>query len=335
VWDQSKIDQLAAHQYGVINNRQLREAGFDKSAVLRRVESGHWIRLDHGVYCVASAPPKWERLLSAAVLSRKSAVITGKPAAHLAGLRGFGRVRPVIYVRRGENPRSRLARIVQTSVFDQIAITRISGFEVTTVSETLLVLAGTLLPTKMEAAFDDAFLSHKLDLRLLDAVIDRETGRRTPGLARLRRLAQDRSPTAPSKESSYLEAMLESVLARGDLPPYTREHPFTISSRRARVDLYIPTWSLVVEADGRSWHGRTDDFETDRRRDNELAGRGIQVLRFTYRMLSDDPDGCLRTILDVGRVRVAPGRAQRDRRGSEGLQPTKSGILTSSSDKPP
>jgi len=292
VGDQSRIDQLAARQYGAFNNRQLREAGFDKSAVLRRVESGRWTRLDHGVYCVASAPPKWERLLSAAVLSRQSAVVTGRPAAYLAGLRGFGRVRPVIYVRRGENPRSQLARIVQTRILDQIATTRISGFEVTTVPETLLVLAGTMSPTSLESVFDDALLSQKLDLRLLDSIIDRETGRRTPGLASLRRLAQDRSSTAPSQGSSYLEAMLESVVARGDLPMYTREHPFTIRSRRARVDLYIPEWSLVVEVDGRSWHARTADFETDRRRDNELAARGIQVLRFTYQMLARDPDDC-------------------------------------------
>jgi very-short-patch-repair endonuclease len=42
-----------------------------------------------------------------------------------------------------------------------------------------------------------------------------------------------------------------------------------------------PDWNLVIEADGRHWHARVEDFEEDRRRDNELATRGIQVLRFT------------------------------------------------------
>ena len=42
-----------------------------------------------------------------------------------------------------------------------------------------------------------------------------------------------------------------------------------------------PDWNLVIEADGRNWHARVEDFEEDRRRDNELATRGIQVLRFT------------------------------------------------------
>ena len=50
---------------------------------------------------------------------------------------------------------------------------------------------------------------------------------------------------------------------------------------------------------------RVDGFETDRIRDNELATKGIQVLRFTYRMLELDPDGCLATILTTGQVRSA------------------------------
>ena len=46
-----------------------------------------------------------------------------------------------------------------------------------------------------------------------------------------------------------------------------------------------------VEADGRRWHARNEDFENDRRRDNALLRRGIRVIRFTYRMLKDDLEG--------------------------------------------
>jgi very-short-patch-repair endonuclease len=48
-----------------------------------------------------------------------------------------------------------------------------------------------------------------------------------------------------------------------------------------------------------------EDFEEDRRRDNELAKHGIQVIRLTYRMLKTDPEGCLEIIRAVGRVRSA------------------------------
>jgi len=61
----------------------------------------------------------------------------------------------------------------------------------------------------------------------------------------------------------------------------------------------------VIEADGRNWHTRRADFENDRRRDNALAVRGIQVLRFTYTMLVSQPDRCLEQIVATCRVRAA------------------------------
>lgn len=304
---QSEIDGFAARQYGVFNTSQLRNAGFDKSAVLRRVQSGAWLRMEHGVYAVASAPPKWERRVAAAVLSRPEAIVTGSSAAYLAGMRGFGRTRPVVYIRSGQNPRSSVARFIQTNLFDEIDAKRIEGFRVTTVPETLLVLAGTLEPSRLESVFDEALLARNLNLKALGVVIDRETGRRTQGLARLRRLADSHAPAAPGKDSSYLEAMLETMLGKHDLPRWSREHSFTLGQNAARVDVYFPQWRLVVEVDGRSWHARTSDFENDRHRDNLLATQGIQVLRFTYEMLKTDSDGVLRTIRHAGSVRMTSG----------------------------
>jgi very-short-patch-repair endonuclease len=61
----------------------------------------------------------------------------------------------------------------------------------------------------------------------------------------------------------------------------------------------------VIEADGRAWHGRFVDQEADRRRDAELAAKGIQVIRLTYSMLTEEPDRCLEMILAAGRHRSA------------------------------
>ena len=77
---------------------QLRDAGFDRKAVGRRVARSEWIRLAPGVFAVASAPPIWERQLSAAILSRSSAIVGGRSAAFLHGFQGFGRTRPEIMV---------------------------------------------------------------------------------------------------------------------------------------------------------------------------------------------------------------------------------------------
>jgi very-short-patch-repair endonuclease len=304
VGDRRKINTLASRQYGAFNSRQARQAGFDKSAVRRRLDSGEWIRLDHSVYCVASAAPRWERDLAAAVLSRRQAVVTGDSAACLHGLRGFIPGRPVVLVPMGSNARSEIADIVQTKRYELVARVRVAGFEATSPVETILVLARKLSAARLEAVFDDALLSRKLTLGDFEPALAREGASRAKGLSLVRRLVADRHPLAPSQEPSYLEAMLEMVLNRGKLPPWTREHQFRARGTSARVDVFIPTWSLVIEADGRNWHSRRSDFEKDRRRDNTLATKGIQVLRFTFEMLESDPDGCLDTILSTGALRA-------------------------------
>ncbi len=307
--DRHKIDELASRQYGALSLKQAREAGFDKSAVRRRLMSGAWIQLDWQVYAVASSPPKWERRAAAAVLSRPRAVLTHTTAAHLLEMKGFKRQRPAILVPRGSNTRSQVARVFESDEFDLVGVTRRSGFEVTTVPETILVLARDLPPARLESAFDEALLAGRLELRTMVEILEREAGRRTRGIAALRELTASRLPTAPSKDSTYLEAMLERVLHRATLPDWTREYPFRLPDGSARVDVYIPRWSLVIEADGRNWHTKRTDFESDRRRDNALAAQGIQVLRYTYRALLTDPDGCRSEIESVGAVRAARGVA--------------------------
>jgi hypothetical protein len=49
----------------------------------------------------------------------------------------------------------------------------------------------------------------------------------------------------------------------------------------------------------------TEDRERDTRRDIALAARGWVVLRFSYRRLTTDPEGCRREILQVIAARRA------------------------------
>lgn len=55
-----------------------------------------------------------------------------------------------------------------------------------------------------------------------------------------------------------------------------------------RVDLLVEH-AVVVELDGREFHLTPKSFEEDRRRDRELALRGIPVMRFTYSDVTRDP----------------------------------------------
>lgn len=307
--DRKQIARLAARQHGVFSVTQARMAGYDKSAVRRRCERGEWSRIDHSVLGVTTAPTTWAQTLMAAVLSRPSAIVGHASAAFLLGLKGVRRGTPVIVVPKGSNPRSDIARVVESDQYELLATTRVDMFDVTTVPETVLCLAADLSPGHLEDVFDEALLAGRLDLDAMKNVLDREAGRRPRGIRLLRDLTKSRLPTAPTRGSTYLEAVLERLLLTASIPRWTREHPFALVGKPARVDVYIPAWSVVIEADGRNWHLRRTDFENDRRRDNELASRGVQVLRYTYEMLTTEPEHCLHEIAEVGRVRSASGVA--------------------------
>jgi hypothetical protein len=303
--DSQKINQLAARQHGVFSGSQARRAGFDKHAVARKLASGDWRQLDYRVFALASAPSTWDRQLWVALLSRPRAVVGGQSAGFLHRFPGFTRTRPTIVVPGSSNARSRIAKVIRAEHYDDLDVVRVRGFPVTSIAETLLTLVGGMSVISFEQLFDDLLLSHRVDLDKVEKVLGREQERRRRGIVLLRDLVEDRKPTAPSHDASYLEGMLGRLLVKAGLPAWTPEYPFSLGGKPCRVDVYIAIWRLVIEADGRNWHARVEDFEEDRRRDNELAKRGIQVIRLTYRMLKSDPEGCMETIRAVGRVRSA------------------------------
>ena len=59
---------------------------------------------------------------------------------------------------------------------------------------------------------------------------------------------------------------------------------------------------MAVELDGAAFHGSADARERDTRRDVALAALGWVVLRFSYRRLTREPEGCRREILQVCRA---------------------------------
>jgi very-short-patch-repair endonuclease len=90
---------------------------------------------------------------------------------------------------------------------------------------------------------------------------------------------------------SALEQALDSVLATIGGIEFTRE--FALPSRAGDphiVDRFLPQARLVVEADGRLWHGRLDAMERDRQRDRRAAALGLRTLRYGWRELVHEPD---------------------------------------------
>jgi very-short-patch-repair endonuclease len=93
------------------------------------------------------------------------------------------------------------------------------------------------------------------------------------------------------------EAFLWQVLRRRiDGLKFRRQHPF----ERCTVDFYCAVARLVVEVDG-DGHDMGDNPQSDRRRDEWLAQRGLQVLRFNAADVMKDLESVVTAIILAAR----------------------------------
>ena len=293
----ARLAIVAARQHGVFTGAQARALGFSADMISRRVTRGFWLRLAPGVFAVTSAPPTWERQMSAAVLSRPEAIVAGPSAAYLQGFHGARPGRPTIVVPGNGNARSPLADVIRSKHFAEMRSHRVKGFAVTSPAETVLALAPKSSFSDLERLVDDALLSRSASIE----DFDRLRGRHVPGSTILGRIIDLRRATAYQPPTSELERLLEPIISHPDVPPVSRQHPLLHNGISSVVDCFVGAWLLIVEADGRRWHSRQADFERDRTRDNAATAVGIATLRFTWDMLKRRPQECLAVLLQTGR----------------------------------
>ena len=298
-----RIDEFASRQYGAFSLTQARKAGLTDTMIQRRLESGAWMRVVAEVYVLTSSPPRWERQVAAAILSRREAIVSGTTAAVLHGYEGFRPGRPEITVPDGVSSRSPVARVVRSRWFDEISTTRLSGFRVASEAETILALAGRLTVAQLESLLDDRVTAGKVEVDDFEVIRRRVAGGRVRGSARLFPLLDERAVNAWEPPGNQLERYLDLLTDDPRIPSVSRQHPFRLADRDSIVDRFIARWRLILEADGRRWHTRRADFERDRQRDNAAAAQGLAVLRFTWRMLTQDMEGCRRILMETGAAR--------------------------------
>ncbi|MCS5716694.1 DUF559 domain-containing protein [Herbiconiux sp. CPCC 205763] len=125
------------------------------------------------------------------------------------------------------------------------------------------------LPASLEHAHVVAVLDSAVRRRLCTTAQLAAEFETAPRLARaLRRV----DPRAESGTESVTRVRLLEVGIEADLQVKIGVH---------RVDLLI-AGRLIIEVDGKEFHDTESTFESDRRRDTELAYRGYRVLRFSY-----------------------------------------------------
>ncbi|WP_375424861.1 endonuclease domain-containing protein [uncultured Friedmanniella sp.] len=87
------------------------------------------------------------------------------------------------------------------------------------------------------------------------------------------------------------------LLRAAGIDGWESNHPVVIDGHLYRLDIGFPKLRLVIEIDGRLHEDDPEIFENDRRRQNAVVLDGWTVLRFTWRMLEDEPDACVAAVL--------------------------------------
>jgi Protein of unknown function (DUF559) len=203
------------------------------------------------------------------------AVVSHETAADAWDIRASAS--PIVHVSVGPGGRRRRPGLrVHRRALAPDEITALRGLPITTPQRTLLDLASTGLRGRaLEAALDRAELRCAMDWANLQALLDRDAGRR--GASALAAILTRYTP-GTVETLSLLEDLVLDLCDRNAIPrPLTNA---VIEGRRR--DFCWPDTRVVAEADSYTWHRSPSALDDDRARDVELSLAGYTVLRFTY-----------------------------------------------------
>jgi very-short-patch-repair endonuclease len=299
-----ELTELATRQHGVVATWQLRALGYRENLIYVEVGRERLRRIHRGVYAVGHEALDWNGRCMAAVLACVPSVASHWSAAYLHGLLSSSPTTP--HVTAPTKRRQRPRFVVHFSRLDHQDVTEIEGIPVTSVERTVLDL--TAAAPKLTAGILERLDKppHAFDLRRFGSLLARSVGH--PGYTPLKsELALYREDFDPAFTRSKLEKRFRRLLRASDLlmpqaNVYVGEY---------ELDCWWEPERFAVELDTFGTHGSRRSFESDRRRQRELALRGIAVERVTDTQLRDEPEEVLAAV----RARLAeraptPGRTR-------------------------
>ena len=282
------IAEVAGGQHGVIALGQLVELGLSRPAVRHRVTAGRLHRQYDGVFSVGHAVLTAKGRFMAAVLAcGDGAALSHRSAACHRGLRDDNRATIDVMspTRRGRDIDGITAHSGATLRPQDVEI--VDGIPTTTLARTLLDLADHVSKRSLERVIDRAEILRILDMRPIDDVLRRATGRR--GAATLRAVPSMMQLQSTTTKSDLEELFLAICRDIGHPPDAVNVWIPYPDGGGAEADFLWHTERLIVEVDGRDVHSTRHAFEHDRRRDQRLALLGWRVVRFTWRQVEHEP----------------------------------------------
>ncbi len=177
------------------------------------------------------------------------------------------------------------------------------GIPCTTVSRTLVDMAGRTGYTSLRRLVEQAAVLRQLEVRGVDRVLARGRRRGAPNLRAILeiwRTADERKPLLRSP----LEAKLLPVLLESGVPgPECNVKLRIDDGKPVEVDMLWRAQRLVIEADGEETHGTRGAFQSDRKRAQRLVAAGYRVAGVTWSQAEDETSAVVARItrmLDSG-----------------------------------
>jgi very-short-patch-repair endonuclease len=266
------------------------------------VAQGKLVRVRPGVVALPAASGDWRTRLAAA-LDGRAAVASHATALALWDLIDHppGPVHVTVDVTASGRGPNGVVLHRSPGIFDRCRL--VGGLAVTSVERSIVDTWGRPTAThrsSVRAATITAVRRRLCVPRELTAELERRP--RLGGRAELSRLVSLLTDGCQSELEIW---GVREILNGPGMPRFVQQHPVALASGTVRLDAAIPELKVAVELDGAAFHGSAEARERDTRGDAALAARGWVVLRFSYRRLMRDPEGCRREILEVCRARRA------------------------------
>ena len=304
----SSLSDLIAHarkHSGIVTLHEAVALGASRSSTYRWAAEGLIIQVGPGVFALPGTSSRPDITLRAACRAL-GAVVSHESAATVHRIGPVRERHPTVTVSHRGTHRFEGVVVRQSTDLMEQHVDVVDGLRVTNPSRTVIDLAAVVSRSRLEVIVDNVLAAGVVELNDLNSLRLSLSRQGKKGARNLRAVLESRVGD-PAVPTTVLEARLLRLIKDAGLPIPTREfHAPWLKPINGRVDLAYVDHHLVIEADSRRWHLLFDAFEVDRRRDNAAQIAGWKVLRFTWRMIEEEPAQVLTTIKEALLSQRAP-----------------------------
>lgn len=252
------------------------ESGMTRAQLRHGEATGRWRRVDRAVYRFGADPVTLLDQAMALVVATEG-VASGTVAGVLQKLDSVDLVKPDVTVP-PDSSHKRVGVRRREVIGD---VVKIGGIPCAGALQTLVDLAAELDDLRWEHALEAALRKKLITTAELELWLPELGRRRTPGVARMRRVLALR-PTGAPPTGSLLETLFVQLVRAAGLPePLRQVRIFNENGDFvADVDFAWPELGLFIELDGQ--HHAGQPVHDARRETNVIAATGWLVGRFTW-----------------------------------------------------